>query len=411
MMQDGYEFYAVKSMRDVVGNSDAVRKMIAFAMDVNTGKKRIPLLVHGPSGVGKTAAVNALAREFNWNPVELNASDYRDKETIEGRLLSAATSRTLFGSRNVIILEEIDELASKFDKGASAAISSLISKAKNPIIFTANNMWDQSISFLRGKVESVEFRKLPPETIAKMLQSACAKLGFAVPRTQIESIATRSKGDARSALNDLSVIAGSKEDMTEVIGFRDRKTDIFNLLDKVFYANTLVAPLRAMASSDVSNDMLVKWIDESIPKRYIYPEDALRAFSSLADASMYLIRAMRSQHYVYWRYANVMMSSGVALAKSRYPDQRQRYAFPSVIKSLSGSKASRRSSSAIAKKLQRYFHSSTSDILHNEMRIFARMARDYIAASGLKKSKATEEFALKFQLEPKELEYVMTNYS
>ncbi|MDE1833473.1 MAG: replication factor C large subunit [Candidatus Micrarchaeota archaeon] len=374
-MEFAMDIYGVGSLAEIVGNEESMRRLTLFASDIENGTKRTPLLVYGPSGIGKTAAVHLLAEEKGWNVVELNAGDYRDKETIEQRLISAATSRTLFGKKNLVLLDEIDELASRFDKGASGAISQLISTAKNPVIFIANDMWDQKISFLRGKVDPVEFKRVDPVAISKLLYRICDRFSVKVSKESVELISSRSNGDVRSAINDLYAIMGSEAEATDVIGLRDRKIDVFNLLDKIFFANTLAAPLRSIAGSDLDNDMLIKWLDENIPKRYVAQGDMRVAFDSLASATMFSTRAMRAQYYTYWRYMNVMMSSGVALAKSRYPDTMQRYAFPKVIRSLSTSKGTRRSDMEIARKLQIMFHASASRIVKNEMRMLARMIK------------------------------------
>ena len=406
-MANEYNLYELGSIEELLGNEEAIQALESFSKDTEDGQSRKPLLIHGPSGIGKTAAAHLLALEHKWNVVELNASDYRDKETIERRLISASTSRTLFGKRNLIILDEIDELASGFDKGAAAAISNLINGSKSPIIFIANNMWDQNISFLRSKVEPVQFRKLSDSNVAKILSRVSKKLAIDVDKELVATIAARSNGDARSAINDLYVVMDSKRDVIEVIGMRDRKIDVFAMLDKVFYSNTVLMPLIAISNTDLSNDMLISWLDENIPKRYLYAEDMYKAFDSLSSASMFATRAVRSQYYTFWRYMNVLMSSGVALAKNHYPDSKNRYSFPSVIKELSGSKGMRKDDKTIAKKLQRYLHLSVSRIVRVEMKIVAQNIKKVMENDS---KQAYESLMNTYQLEEKEVDYLVEKY-
>jgi len=371
----GYEdFYSLASLDELLGNDFALDKLKGFASDVDNCKVRKPLLIYGPSGTGKTASVHLLAEKHRWNIVEMGADDYRDAASIERRLIAAATSRSIFGKRNLVVLDEIDELAAGFDKGAGSAIGTLIKTARNPVIFIANDMWDRSITFLRDKTDPVQFRRLPAETIAKLLQRACKRIGLQVENKQIELISQRSNGDARSALNDLFAIAGSKEDTTEVLGLRDKKMDVFELLDKIFFANSASAPLRAIMNTDLSNDMLINWLDENIPRRYLKASEQRKAYDSLSLATVFSTRAVRAQYYTYWRYMNAFMSSGVGLAKEEYPDRRFNYVFPQKIKTLSGTKETRKQSVTIAKKLQRRFHASVADIVRGELEMIAAQA-------------------------------------
>ncbi len=406
-MDYGYDLYRLDSLGNIVGNDAAVARMLSFSEDIERGSRRAPLMLFGPSGTGKSAAARLLASRLGWSIVEMNASDYRDRESIEKRLLSAATSRSLFGGRNLILLDEIDEMASGFDKGGSSAISSLIEKSRNPIVFIANDMWDQSISFLRGRVEPVEFRRLSPDDVRRALANVCGGMGIKASAEAVDIIANRSNGDVRSALNDLSVIADSDDDsIMEAIGLRDRKIDVFNVLDRIFMSNTLAQPLRAIMNSDVANDMMIKWIDENIPRRYIGSAEMKRAYGSLAYASMYGTRAQRAQYYTYWRYMNVLMSSGIALSKDGYPDTRSRYSFPKVIKDLSLSKGSRAHGRAVAAKLRRKFHSSMRKIISSEMRMMS-IAAAKCMRDGVTRNELKGIIADSYSIDEKDAEYII----
>jgi replication factor C large subunit len=399
----GGAIYPLETLDDIVGNAQAVSALRMFASDFERGIARAPLLLFGPSGIGKSASAHLLAKESNWNMVELNAGDYRDKESIDRNLLAAATSRSVFGNRNMILVDEVDELAASADRGASGAISNLVSSAKNPVILIANDRWDQRISFLRGKTDPVEFKRLRADETAKVLENYARFSALETDRSSIDIIAARANGDARSAINDLYVSAGSGSEMMEVIGMRDRKVDIFNLLDKIFFANTIAAPLRAIGGTDLNNDMLMRWLDENIPNRYTDSDDLARAFGMLSEASAYSTKAMRSQYYTYWRYMKVLMSSGIALSKTRYPSTAKRYSFPKVIKELSLSKSSRRQDAKIAERLQRKLHSSVRRILANEMRVIALMASKSVE-SGTSKKEVADYLARSYGLDDGEAE-------
>ncbi|MCL5093305.1 MAG: AAA family ATPase, partial [Candidatus Marsarchaeota archaeon] len=189
-------FYVVNEIEQIKGNDTAISAMLEFSRAVSNGANPRPLLLHGPPGTGKTSAARALANKEGWNIVELNASDYRDRDTIKKTLLSAATSRSLFAGKTLILLDEIDDMNKRFDSGAGSAITEVISKSMNPIIFIANDMWDQSISFLRNKTTPVQFKKLNQLTITSILSDISSKLGLNADKDMVLAISGRSNGDA-----------------------------------------------------------------------------------------------------------------------------------------------------------------------------------------------------------------------
>ncbi len=398
----------VDSLDGVVGNPLSIEYLKRYAADIEKGNSRKPVLLYGPSGTGKTLVVHMLAKWIGWNLVEMSASDYRDSAAIERRLHVSSGTRSLFGARNLLMLDEIDELSGRFDSGAPSSIGRLVSDSKSPVIFIANNMWDQSISFLRGKVDTVEFKKLSVLDIAKILGNAAQKLGVEANPKIIDAIASRSAGDGRSAINDFIVMIGSDEQMLDSIGLRDRKADIFSVLDKIFGSNTYSAPLRAISTSDVDNDMMIKWIDENLPYRYSQVSDIKSGYSSLANATKFSNRASRRQYYTYWRYMNVMMSSGVALSKTTSVDNRRRYSFPKLISELSSTKAGRTAEVAIAKKLQKNIHHSIKEIRASVLPVMSLMASKAIE-DGAEKEEVSDFFVARFGLTEKEADYIMNS--
>ncbi|MGI0072079.1 MAG: AAA family ATPase [Thermoplasmata archaeon] len=77
-------------------------------------------LLSGPPGVGKTSAALALAADFGWSVVEMNASDARNEKAIEQVAGRASITHTLLeapGSRGprraLILLDEADSLSGR----------------------------------------------------------------------------------------------------------------------------------------------------------------------------------------------------------------------------------------------------------------------------------------------------------
>jgi replication factor C large subunit len=97
-----------------------------------------PLVLHGPPGTGKTASVHALARELDLELIEVNASDVRNKASINELLGAALGQQSLFFKGNVILVDEADGLSGTKDRGGLQAVLALVKEARYPVIITAN---------------------------------------------------------------------------------------------------------------------------------------------------------------------------------------------------------------------------------------------------------------------------------
>jgi replication factor C large subunit len=72
------EKYRPRTLGDVVGNKKAVQDLRAWAEEWQSGiPEKRAVVLYGPAGIGKTSSAHALARDMDWEVIELNASDQR----------------------------------------------------------------------------------------------------------------------------------------------------------------------------------------------------------------------------------------------------------------------------------------------------------------------------------------------
>ncbi|WP_284014367.1 replication factor C large subunit [Halobaculum litoreum] len=322
-MTDWTETYRPSSLSELRGNDKAVKGVREWADTWDDHREA--LVLHGSPGVGKTSAAHALAADMGWETVELNASDQRTADVIERYAGRAANNATLGGSaggddtggRQLVILDEADNIHGNYDRGGKSAVTSLVKSAGQPVVLIANQYYDMSRG-LRNATRDIEFRDVGKRSIVPVLRDICRKEGIEFDADALDRIAERNDGDLRGAVNDLQAVADGKDRLTledVITGDRDRSMDIFPFLDLVLKEGTSAREaLQSSYDVDETPDDLTKWIEDNMLKVYD-TDEAVRAYDHLADADVWLGRVWASQNYSYWRYAGDNLSAGVAAAR------------------------------------------------------------------------------------------------
>ena len=359
------EKYAPTTLNGIIGNDIAVSVLHGFAEKVQNGEHVKPLMLFGPPGTGKTAAARALAYSNSFEILELTASDYRDTANLNKTIIPASRSKGLFGKTILILLDEIDETSKKYDSGVERVVGTLIRNSRQPVIFTAEDYWDQSIRFLRNSVEKVEFKKVGTANITKLLKEIVTNENAKIDDEVVDALAKRSDGDVRGAINDLEAMLGADRKLMESIGIRDKKMEVFKVLDKIFLSSNFEIARNAMTKSDVDIEMVMNWVDENIPNRYTSRKGVDDAYENLAVASRFYEKANRTNYWGYLRYASVLMSSGVAVSSDGFVRMLRPYSFPSKIRYMGSTKEDRSVLNGIADKLGDRFHTSRRKIIRD----------------------------------------------
>ena len=76
-----------------------------------------PLLIIGPPGTGKTSFVKSLAKLLDFDLVELNASDLRNKINLEAIINPILQNNSVFGKQMLLFLDEVDGMSGRDDYG------------------------------------------------------------------------------------------------------------------------------------------------------------------------------------------------------------------------------------------------------------------------------------------------------
>ncbi|GAB6880145.1 replication factor C large subunit [Halorubrum gandharaense] len=339
-MADWTEKYRPSTLSEVRGNDKARDAFEEWARTWDQHHEAV--ILHGSPGIGKTSAAHALASDMEWETVELNASDQRTADVIERFAGRAAKNATLGGSaagggaaggdtasRQLVILDEADNIHGNYDRGGASAITKLVKESGQPIVLIANQFYDISRG-LRKACQDIEFRDVSARSIVPVLRDICRKEDVEFESDALQEIAERNRGDLRGAINDLQAAAEGRDRVTVddvVTADRDKAMGIFPFLDAVLKEESAEEALQSAYAVDETPDDLTKWIEDNM-LGVLDPMEATRAYDFLANADVWLGRVRATQNYSYWRYATDNAAAGVAASRDGTKGGWTRYGRP-----------------------------------------------------------------------------------
>jgi len=352
--------YKPKNLKEFVNQQEAVETFLKWMKAWKPESKA--LLFYGSPGTGKTALVEAYAKENNLEFIEMNASDFRTKSDIESVIGQSMSQMSLFKKSKIFLIDEIDGIAGREDLGGVGAVIKIIKESRYPCILTANNAYDAKLRTLRQYCQLVQFKKISVWDIEKRLKQICEKEEINTDEEVLRQLAKRSDGDLRSAINDLETIAQGKQFIEqndlEVLGYRERETNIFDALKMIFKTKSALAAKLAINNIDKDPEEIFWWIENNIATEYEDPEEIAKAFDALSKADLFRNRVSYRQNWRLKGYMIELMTGGVSVAKKEMYRKFTRYQYPQNIMMLGRTKGTRAEQKELLKKLSSHFHCS-----------------------------------------------------
>jgi replication factor C large subunit len=378
------EKYRPRSFVEVVNQEDAKYTLASWICEKFTAPKEFcqrwakkrdkkilearAIILAGPPGVGKTSLVHALAREINYELIELNASDVRTGERIKQVVGRGIREASLFGySGRLVLFDEVDGLHAREDMGGLDAIIELVEVAKVPIVMTANNPYDLKLRPLREITHVVNLKRLSEEEVVEVLRNICVKEGAKCEEDALRSIAKSTFGDLRAAINDLQMyLAGGKiltVDSIKKVGERNPQLSMFEILDRVYKARWFDEARSISFNPSFDWEQYFIWALETIPLVYKDLELMTEAYDRLSKADIVVGRIRRTLEWELLPYALELALGGVSQIKNkpRLPPY-IKYGFPQRLLLLSKSKEARKRREMLVDYLARNLHMSKSSI-------------------------------------------------
>lgn len=349
------EKYKLKSIGDIVGHRDALLKISKWLGSWKRGGKA--LLLHGPTGTGKTALVHALAAARGDDLIEMNASDYRSAKQIAENIGRSVAQQSLMKRGKIFLIDEIDGLSGNADRGGVAEVIKIIGESAYPIVLTANEPHGQKLRPLRKCCVSVELKRLPGADVERYLAKIAAKEKIPIEPKALAEIARLSNGDVRAALNDLESLARGRkikvEDTTD-LGVRERSSNVHDVLAKIFNASSIEDARDALEKADVDAEEMFWWIEGNVLAEFVRPDEVAAVFETLSRADMFRRRNEVSM-------VDVMLSGIVAAAHAKRRQlAKPSYKYPQYIAMLAMARFARRADDELLENLSPQLHCSVS---------------------------------------------------
>lgn len=308
--------YKANKLNEVIGNDESKAKLWKFVTKFKKGQK--PLLIHGPSGNGKTTSIHATAKELDLEIIEINASDTRNKASITELLSAVLRQQSLFFRGKIILVDEIDGLSGTKDRGGVPALLSAIKKSSFPVIMTANDAYSKKLKTIKKVSELIEFQALSINEVTSILKKISEQEKLTCEKGSLKAIARRSNGDVRAAINDLQTLSNNNELLKsdlEALGEREHKENIKKALLKIFKTTSAEVALPSFDNVEENVDKIFLWIEENLSRVYKDPETRAKAYDALSEADKFFGRIRKWQYYRYYVYIYNLLSAGIALAK------------------------------------------------------------------------------------------------
>lgn len=195
--------YKPTDYNNIVGNKINIINIIKWLNEWSSSLKTKGLLVSGNSGIGKTLAIELILKQLNYNIVDLNSDDEREKEYIKTKIKPILKiGKTIFGKKNVLVVNDLD---CSSDYGFLTSLTECLKETDIPIICTCNDRYNQSFKTIATYCFDIKFQKPTTNDIYKLISYVIKNEKLNILENDAKKLIETSNNDIRNALNTLQL--------------------------------------------------------------------------------------------------------------------------------------------------------------------------------------------------------------
>jgi replication factor C large subunit len=233
----------------------------------------------------------AAAHDMDFRIVEMNASDVRTEKAIDLVLEPARTSSTLdsyvgHSRGNLILIDEVDGVFGREDRGGLGAILSIIQKSPVPVVLTANNVENERFGDLLKVCLAIDLFEVRPRLLVLLLNHILNQEHRTVSSKFVDEVARTSRGDMRSAINDIQAIVTTKAG--ELGTRRTQKLDEKQTLRGLFASENVSIARRVLDQTEIAlyGDELLLLLHDLLPYVYTSAPKLAVAYEALSRSDI-----------------------------------------------------------------------------------------------------------------------------
>ena len=310
------EKYRPKNIFDLVGNEEARKLFVEWFTNWKKGIK--PILLVGPPGIGKTTLANLTAKQFGYDLISINASDVRNKQSIQETLSPVLGNQTVLGTP-MIFIDEVDGVHGRADYGGIQAITNILKESTIPIILAANSDSSDKMKSIKKVVKTMELKPLSPKLLRLYLNRILQLEGVKISSDSLTKLVRESRGDIRSMINSVQATVTGFNPMTEK---SFESLDIEEGINAFYKAKSIEEARSILYSLRIDPREKINAFYSSIITSKISVYDMQKFLQVISEADMLYGKIMKTQQ---WRLLRYLDSTLLGLYKKDIPIRYSKY--------------------------------------------------------------------------------------
>jgi replication factor C large subunit len=279
------------------------------------------------------------------------------------------------------------------------AIIEIVEKSLVPVIMAANDPDLDKLRPLKKMCLLISFQQIRIPLLISLLQKICLLEHVKAEFEALERIAQNSRGDARSAINDLQSLSEENHVLTlqdtMTLASRNKDISMDETLRGFFSAKSVVEVANLLSRSSVDYDEFLMSVSDNLPKRYTDPVELAVAYDFVSQADVYRGR-IGTENWHLLKYFYNALSEAAAVA----PESYQPFEFitpPIRIITLFWTKGKRSTLDAICGKIGAQCHVS-----------HMKAKNDFVPyIKGILEKKKSNPLASWFKFTPEEVDFLV----